>query len=144
VEFYRVEPTDLAGAHADERHRVPPGFPASTLGDEALATRTRDAAPDERLSEATSAVESFLDDEERVAEVRERARTEAQRRAREWGLADELDGTGAGTGADGTGEAGGAGGADVAVDAGANDGRDGDGDGDGTGDAVADGAVDAG
>jgi hypothetical protein len=119
VEFYRVDAAALAEAHADERHRVPPGFPASTLGDEALATRTRDAAPDERLAEATSAVESFLDDEERIAEVRERARAEAQRRAREWGLADELDDDGeAGTATED--------------------------DGDGPGDAVAGGAVDAG
>jgi hypothetical protein len=136
VEFYRVDAADLAEAHADERHRVPPGFPASTLGDEALATRTRDAAPADRVSEATSAVESFLADDERVAEVRERARAEAQRRAREWGLADELDGADAGP--DASPDAGdpgaGAGGTDADAD-----GRDVD----DASDAVADGPLDA-
>jgi len=37
------------------------------------------------------AVEAFLDDEERIGAIRERAREEARRRAVEWGLDDHLD-----------------------------------------------------
>ncbi|PSQ58333.1 MAG: hypothetical protein BRD23_07340, partial [Halobacteriales archaeon SW_9_67_25] len=57
-----------------------------------LAARTRDTAPPEWVEresspdEGTSAVEAFLDDEERITEIRERAREEAERRAAEWGF----------------------------------------------------------
>jgi hypothetical protein len=92
VALYELPEERLSRAHDSTDARVPPGLPAEELAaDPGLAERTRDAAPRERAGEATSAVEAFLADEERVAAIREQAREEAQRRAAEWGLADELD-----------------------------------------------------
>lgn len=77
----------------DGRLAVTPGAPAERLADDpALAERTRERAPDDRLdaNEDPDAVESFLADEERIEAIRERARAEAQARAEEWGLTDQL------------------------------------------------------
>jgi len=35
-------------------------------------------------------VEAFLEDEQRIERIRQEAREEAERRAREWGLDDQL------------------------------------------------------
>lgn len=68
---------------------VPPGAAAERLADDpALADRTRRRAPD---AGDISAVEAFLEDEAAVESVREAARTEAERRAAEWGLEHALD-----------------------------------------------------
>jgi hypothetical protein len=92
VELYAVPADALIEAHDTEAFRVPPGAPAERLaGDPDLAERTRDAAPEARVAEATTAVEAFLEDEERIAAIQREAREEARRRAEEWGLADELD-----------------------------------------------------
>lgn len=85
--------------------RVPPGMPAERLaGDPALAASTRRAAPDARVDSTSetgssdtghgenqaaddrSAVEAFLDDEEKIEAIREQARREAEARAEEWGF----------------------------------------------------------
>ncbi|OYR83923.1 hypothetical protein DJ71_09585, partial [Halorubrum sp. E3] len=50
VELYAVEDGALDTAHEEEALRVPPGAAATELADDqALADRTRDAAPDHRL-----------------------------------------------------------------------------------------------
>jgi len=94
VELYAVEPARLRAAHETPALRIPPGMPAEELADApALADRTRAAAPDDRAAAGRSAdaVASFLADEDRIAAIRERARTEAAERAAEWGLDDQLD-----------------------------------------------------
>lgn len=93
-DLYEVARGDLATAHESFDRRVPPGLPAERLaGDSTLADRTRAAAPPDRLDERapTSAVAAFLDDEDKIRAIRDRARQEAERRAREWGLDDQLE-----------------------------------------------------
>jgi len=93
VELYELDGAALAEAHEADDLRVSPGLPAERLGaDRDLVTRTREAAPDDRLgNDDTDAVEAFLDDEAQIEAIRERAREEARTRAEEWGLADALD-----------------------------------------------------
>ena len=64
-------------------------------GPPALADSTRRAAPGERPTVPGadgegdhSAVEAFLEDEDKIAAIREQARQEARQRAAEWGLND--------------------------------------------------------
>lgn len=92
VELYALTAADLAPVHEAEACRVRPDLPAERLaGDTALAERTRAAAPDDRLDE-TDPVEAFLADAERIESIREQARAEAQARADEWGLTEQLAG----------------------------------------------------
>jgi len=93
VELYEVEPSALAEAHEADDLRISPGLPAERLGDDRdLVTRTREAAPDERLgNDDTDAVAAFLSDEAQIEAIREQAREEARARAEEWGLTDALD-----------------------------------------------------
>lgn len=93
LELYELDAGALATVHETAAFRVGPGAPAEQLaGDATLADRTREAAPDGRVearsspADRTSAVEAFLEDEERIEAIRERAREEAERRAREWDL----------------------------------------------------------
>ncbi|WP_121821974.1 hypothetical protein [Halostella salina] len=94
VEVFELDRTALADLHDTPELQVPPGLPAERLaGDPGLADRTRTAAPDDRTgtaADASSPVAAFLDDEEKVAAIREQARAEARDRAEEWGLTDEL------------------------------------------------------
>lgn len=94
--MYAVPARALAAAHAADRFRVQPGAPAKRLaGDDALADRTRRAAPEGLcMEDGTDAVEAFLDDADRIAEIKRGARREAARRAEEWGFADAVDGSG--------------------------------------------------
>lgn len=100
---YRLQLVSLPEATVADLHEttdlgVPPGMPAERLaGDQALAERTRSLAPADRprMSEDTdagssqaSAVEAFLDDEEKIEAIRQQAREEAQERAQAWGLDD--------------------------------------------------------
>jgi hypothetical protein len=88
----------MADLHDARALRVPPGMPAGRLaGDQDLAARTRERAPERRNSQPESdggastqpgAVEAFLDDEEKIEAIRAAARTQARERATEWGLAD--------------------------------------------------------
>jgi len=107
ADCYRVDRAALAAVHDrdDGRLAVTPGAPADLLaGDPALVERTRERAPAERLdaAEDPDAVAAFLADEDRIEAIRERARAEAEARAAEWGLADQLDGPDAGDDADPT------------------------------------------
>lgn len=81
-------------ADADEL-AVRPGAPATQLADDqALAERTRTAAPDDRTVATASErdpVEAFLADEERLDAIRSRARSEARRKAEAWDLTDALE-----------------------------------------------------
>ena len=98
VALYELDGDALAQLHDADELRVPPGLPAERLaGDPALAERTREAAPASRAAErereqdGLAAVEQFLDDGDRVADIRERARDQAATRAEEWGF--DLPGT---------------------------------------------------
>ncbi|AZH24571.1 hypothetical protein [Haloplanus aerogenes] len=93
VELYELDASALAEAHEADDLRVSPGLPAERLGaDRNLVTRTREAAPDDRLgNDDTDAVEAFLADEAQIEAIRDRAREEARARAEEWGLTDALD-----------------------------------------------------
>jgi len=82
--------------------RIEPDTPARQLaGDDALASRTRDAAPerDSTGGDATipdagddlDAVEAFLADEDAIARLKAQAREEAERRAKEWGFDEFQD-----------------------------------------------------
>ena len=90
LELYELGHGVLEDVHATEELRVPPDGPADRLaGDPGLAERTREAAPDWRVedtNEETGAVVAFLEDEEKVERIRERAREEAEQRAAEWDL----------------------------------------------------------
>ena len=90
LELYELDHQVLEEVHATEELQVPPDAPAERLaGDPALAARTRRAAPDRRAEdgdEETGAVVAFLEDEEKVERIRERAREEAEQRAAEWDL----------------------------------------------------------
>jgi hypothetical protein len=96
VSVFELEAADLAAVHEVDELRVPPGMPAERLaGDPALADSTRRGAPAERPAAAGAetgddhgAVEAFLEDEEKIAAIREQARQEARQRAAEWGLND--------------------------------------------------------
>lgn len=93
VDLYTLPASALAEAHESEPFQVPPGAPAEELAaDPALADRTRERAPTDRGGDDdATAVESFLADEERIAAIQEEARAEAEQRAEEWGLSDQLD-----------------------------------------------------
>lgn len=95
AELYRLPADALRPAHEVEGLRVPPAMPAEQLGgDSRLADRTRRYAPASRFEEdaaETDPVAAFLDDEEKIAAIREQAREEARLRADEWGLSGALE-----------------------------------------------------
>ena len=92
LELYELETGALAHVHDVDSLCLPPELPAERLAsDPELAERTLVAAPNERTndtadSDATDAVEAFLDDEETIASIKERAREQARERADELGL----------------------------------------------------------
>lgn len=90
VSLFELTTEALADVHEAQDLRVPPGMPAERLaGDPALADSTRRAAPAGRTpTEDHSAVEAFLDDEEKIDAIRDQARAEAAQRAEEWGFDD--------------------------------------------------------
>jgi hypothetical protein len=95
----RAVSADALAAGDRQRLGVPPGMVADRLaGDPALADRTRAAAPDDGrddggrdVGESLDAVEAFLEDEEKIDAIRDRAREEAKKRAERWGLDEELE-----------------------------------------------------
>lgn len=105
---YSVDVFELAAGDVSELHdtpdlTVPPGMPAERVaGDPELADRTRARARELGLdaggdADAPAAAENrenpvatFLESGEKIDAIREQAREEARRRAREWGLAGEL------------------------------------------------------
>lgn len=91
VERYELDEDALADVHETSELAVEPGAPAEHLaGDIELARRTRECAPDDRVGRDNhtdqAAVEAFLDDEDRIADIQEAARQEAQSRASDWGF----------------------------------------------------------
>ncbi len=94
VSLFELTAEALAEVHEAESLQVPPGMPAERLaGDPALADSTRRAAPADRTTgeartEDHSAVEAFLEDEEKIDAIRDQARAEAAQRAEEWGFDD--------------------------------------------------------
>lgn len=100
VSLYELSGAELTAVHEVAKLHVPPGMPAERLaGDPALAESTRRAAPaqdgagetdrsvsDSTVAESRSAVEAFLDDEEKIEAIREQARVEARERTAEWDL----------------------------------------------------------
>lgn len=93
VELSACDAAGLADAHEIGAWRVPPGVPAERVaGAPDLAERTRRRAPADRRDDDRDlgAVEAFLDDTERIEQVRAEARAEAERRAEEWGLSDQV------------------------------------------------------
>ncbi|WP_410765578.1 hypothetical protein [Haloferax sp. DFSO60] len=93
VSVHEVAGDDLAEAHETTEFQIPPGEPARVLaGDDALADRTRELAPESRRDDGRdqSAVEAFLADAEAIEAIQREAREEAQSRAEEWGLSGAL------------------------------------------------------
>lgn len=94
VELIGCERSELGDTHGVEAWRVPPGVPAERVaGVPELAERTRHLAPDGRTDPAASApdtVAAFLEDTERIERIKAEARTEAEQRARKWGLGDQV------------------------------------------------------
>jgi hypothetical protein len=89
VELYELDPDALEPVHDNASFVVPADGPAERLaGDPDLVERTRERAPQDRLAAASSsaAVESFLEDDDAVEAVRDRARQEARTRAEQWGF----------------------------------------------------------
>jgi len=93
MQLYELDRSRLAAVHEAEDLRVAPGMPAERLaGDATLAERSRRAAPADRTRgeaatrSSASAVEAFLEDEEKIRTLKERARAEAEQRATEWDL----------------------------------------------------------
>lgn len=97
VDVFELPASALATAHDADSLRVPPGVPANRLaGDAALAARTRERAPADRTTDTADSddpVAAFLADDEKIAAIREQARTEARERAAEWGLDEHLQDT---------------------------------------------------
>jgi hypothetical protein len=93
AELYELAAADLASVNEAQDLRVPPGTPAERLGGKPeLADRTRATASDDRTDAGgVDPVVSFLEDDEKVAAIREQAREEAQQRAAEWGLDGALE-----------------------------------------------------
>lgn len=92
ADMYALDRSDIRSVHDTPELAVPPGMPAERLGgDPDLADRTRREAPDARLGDAGGdPVASFLDDEQKIRAIQQQAREEAERRAEQWGLDDEL------------------------------------------------------
>lgn len=97
IELYAVDAAALEATHGTAELRVPPGMPAERLtGDGALADRTRAAAGAATAIGADhdddrDTLAAFLADEDAIAEIRESARAEAERRAEEWGFEDAIE-----------------------------------------------------
>ena len=92
ADLYALEPDSLEAAHDTPELVVPPGMAAERLGgDPVLADRTRAVAPADRLqSSDADPVESFLEDDAKIRAIQARAREEAERRAKAWGLDNEM------------------------------------------------------
>jgi len=86
VELYELDLEALENVHENASFVVPADRPAERLaGDPDLTERTRERAPADRLAASdSSSVESFLEDDDAVEAVRDRARQEARTRAEQW------------------------------------------------------------
>ena len=91
VECYELGEAELSSVQLPETARFAPDVPATQfVGDPELARRTREQAPPEHADEPADpglgAVASFLEDEETIKTIQNRARTEARERADRWGF----------------------------------------------------------
>jgi len=105
VDVFELSADDVADLHDTPELTVPSGMPAERVaGDPDLADRTRERARaiglDAAVADADAPgasddrddpVATFLENGEKIDAIREQAREEAEQRAREWGLADELE-----------------------------------------------------
>jgi hypothetical protein len=96
LELYRLDDGVLNRITDSDALLVPPALPAERLAENPdLVERTRTKAPDERIVPENEAeanpVTEFLDDEQQIATIRERARDEAAARAAEWDIPVETD-----------------------------------------------------
>jgi len=96
LELYELDDGVVDRISESDPLRVGPTVPAKRLAsDDTLLRRTRERAPDERIERGESedstldAVESFLDDSDRIESIRDRARNEARSRAEDWGFPTE-------------------------------------------------------
>lgn len=96
LELYELDAGVVERISESDQLLVGPTVPAKRLtGDDALLRRTRERAPDERIERGGNedstldAVETFLEDSDRIESIRDRARNEAQSRAEEWGFPTE-------------------------------------------------------
>lgn len=94
IELIGCERSELEDVHDIAAWRVPPGVPAERIaGALELAERTRRRAPDSRTDPEAhnlDAVEAFLEDTERIEQVKSEARAEAERRAERWGFGHQV------------------------------------------------------
>ena len=93
VELYELPEDALSEVHDSSAFSVSPDAPAEELADDSsLAERAREQAPDDAHGDdGPGALESFLQDEERIEAIQAEAREEAEKRAAEWGLDRELE-----------------------------------------------------
>lgn len=96
LELYELDEELLERVHESKSLLVAPALPAKRLiGNSNLVERTRERAPSERVTSedesgsGLGAVETFLEDGEKIETLRERARTEAHSRAEDWGFPTE-------------------------------------------------------
>jgi len=102
VDVFELSDQEIERIHDADELRVPAKEPVERLaGDPELADRTQSRAREHGLladdgvrpDENQDAVVSFLDDDERIAAIKQQAREDAKRQANEWGLTDELAGS---------------------------------------------------
>jgi hypothetical protein len=91
LELYRLDDDILDRITDSDALLVPPALPAERLAEnQNLVERTRARAPDERVVPDGEAepdpIAEFLEDEQQIEAIRERARDEAVARAAEWDL----------------------------------------------------------
>lgn len=89
LELYALDADALADVHDSTGLAVSPELPAERLaGDPELAEQTLQATPESREVDdgGDNPVEAFLDDEEKIETIQQRAREQARDRAEEWGF----------------------------------------------------------
>jgi hypothetical protein len=92
LELYHLDAAHLQVPHETDELRVPPGMAAERLaGDPDLADRARRVADDPSAPTADGALAAFLEDDDAIADIRETARAEAERRAEEWDFEAALE-----------------------------------------------------
>jgi hypothetical protein len=92
LELYHLDAAHLQVPHETDELRVPPGMAAERLaGDPDLADRARRVADDPSAPADDGALAAFLEDDDAIADIRETARAEAERRAEEWDFEAALE-----------------------------------------------------
>lgn len=90
-ELYALDADALELPHRTEELRVDPGAVAERLTDDQdLVARTREVAGTASVERSEDSVETFLENEAAIEEIRRSAREEALERADEWEFADAV------------------------------------------------------